>query len=224
MMPPVNRETRQEIFFNDLDDPVMISAIEHYSYCPRQYALIHMEQVFDENLYTLRGRAVHELVDEGGSSMEGGVRVERSLPLWSTRLGLVGKADLVEFHEGVPYPVEYKHGPARGKKHDLLQITAQALCLEAMFGLAVPCGAIFHYSSRKRVEVSFTTALRDKVEDTVRLIRTLRSTKALPPPVNDSRCRNCSIIAPCMPSVTGEKEHLGRLVKTLFVIKDEGDT
>lgn len=220
----MNGETRQETFFHDIDDPVMISAIEHYSYCPRQYALIHMEQVFDENLFTLRGRAVHELVDEGGSSVEGGIRVERSLPLWSTRLGLVGKADVVEFRNGIPYPVEYKHGPARGREHDLLQVTAQALCLEEMFGLAVPGGAIFHHSSRKRVEVSFTTALRDRVEDMVRLIRILRFSKTLPPPVNDGRCRNCSLKDSCMPSVTGERERLGRLVKTLFVIEDEGDT
>ena len=93
----------------------MISALEHYSYCPRQCALIHQEQTFDENLYTLRGQVVHAQVDEPEGEVISGVRVERALPLWSHRLGLVGRADVVEFHGEVPYPVEYKHGPRRQK-------------------------------------------------------------------------------------------------------------
>src|SRR3970040_818180 len=92
------------------DDPIMISALEHWSYCPRQCALIHLEQTFDENLYTLRGRMLHERTDEPVGEFQDGVRVERALPLWSKRLGLVGKADVVEFHGETPYPVEYKHG------------------------------------------------------------------------------------------------------------------
>src|SRR5437899_10119616 len=92
----------------DEDDLIMISALEHYSYCPRQCALIHVEQTFDENLYTLRGRAVHERVDEPVCDFQEGVWVERALPLWSKRLGLIGKADVVEFHGITPYPVEYK--------------------------------------------------------------------------------------------------------------------
>ena len=94
-------------------DPIMISALEHYSYCPRQCALIHVEQTFDENLYTLRGQAVHKRVDEPKVEEQAGVRIERALPLWSKALGLVGKADVVEFHGETPYPVEYKHGPHR---------------------------------------------------------------------------------------------------------------
>src|SRR3989442_6786956 len=105
----------------DESELVMISALEHYSYCPRQCALTHQEQTFDENLYTLRGRAVHEQVDEPEVVVEKGVRVERALPLWSNRLGLVGKADVVEFHGDAPYPVEEKHGPRREKSHEALQ-------------------------------------------------------------------------------------------------------
>ncbi|MFH1421183.1 MAG: Dna2/Cas4 domain-containing protein, partial [Planctomycetota bacterium] len=81
----------------ETDNLVFLSALNHYLYCPRRCALIHAEQIFDENIYTLRGNAVHERVDEGKSTVEDGIRVERSLPLWSTRLGLVGKADVVEF-------------------------------------------------------------------------------------------------------------------------------
>ena len=103
------------------DDLIMISALEHWSYCHRQCALIHIEQTFDENLYTLRGRAVHKQVDEAESVVEDGVRVERAMPIWNRRLGLIGKADVVEFHADVPYPVEYKHGPRRQREHDDLQ-------------------------------------------------------------------------------------------------------
>src|SRR5262249_13303386 len=119
-------------------DLVMISALQHWSYCPRQCGLIHLDRAWDENLYTLRGRRVHEQVDVPGREMVSGVRVERGLPLWSYRLGLVGKADVVEFGaDGVPCPIEYKHGPRRNSRHDDLQLAAQAVCLEEMFGAAV---------------------------------------------------------------------------------------
>ncbi len=127
-------------------DPIMISALEHYSYCPRQCSLIHVEQTFDENIYTMRGQALHRRVDEVKSEYQEGVRIERALPLWSHRLGLIGKADVVEFHGKTPYPVEYKHGPRRKKEHDDLQLCAQAICLEEMTGEEAPKGAIFHHS------------------------------------------------------------------------------
>ena len=86
----------------DDSDLVMISALEHYSYCPRQCALIHVEQSFDENVHTLRGHLLHERVDEPTTELQADVRIEHALPLWSKRLGLVGKADAVEFHNGDP--------------------------------------------------------------------------------------------------------------------------
>src|SRR2546421_12437828 len=95
----------------DVDEiEVPVSALEHYSYCPRQCALIHVEQTFDENVYTIRGRLAHERVDAGDDTIRQGVRVMRGIPLWSERLGLRGKADLVEFRADGPYPVEYKVG------------------------------------------------------------------------------------------------------------------
>src|SRR5260370_9679809 len=128
-------ETEQE---EELE-PVMISALEHYSYCPRQCALIHIEQTFDENIYTLKGHLAHERVDQIMSRTEDDVRVERGLPLWSPRLGLVGRADVVEFHRDVPYPVDYKQGKRREWQYEAIQVCAQAICLEEMFGLPVPC-------------------------------------------------------------------------------------
>lgn len=145
---------------SDENNAIMLSALEHYSYCPRQCALIHREQTYDENIYTLRGNALHERVDEPEGAVAGGIRVERGLPLWSDTLGLTGRADVVEFHGETPYPVEYKHGPVRRGQHADLQLCAQAMCLEEMLELPVPRGAVYHFSSRQRREVSFTPDLR----------------------------------------------------------------
>ena len=200
------------------DDPIMISALEHWSYCPRQCALIHVEQTFDENLYTLRGQAVHKRVDEPVVEEQAGVRIERALPLWSKALGLIGKADVVEFHGETPYPVEYKHGPHREQEHDDLQLCAQALCLEEMTGQAVPCGAIYHHSSRKRREVECTPELRAQVVQSIQAIRRMLADKQLPPPVNDRRCTKCSLQESCMPSVIDEGRRASAVVRDLFTI------
>src|SRR5215469_16106186 len=115
---------------NDFNDDtivqVMISALEHYSYCPRQCALIHIEQTFDESIYTLKGDIAHERVDQVNTHNEADIRIERALPLWSRRLGLVGRADVVEFHNTIPYPVEYKLGKRREWEYEAIQVCAQA--------------------------------------------------------------------------------------------------
>jgi CRISPR-associated exonuclease Cas4 len=204
------------------DDAIPLSAIQHYSYCPRQCALIHVEQTFDENLYTLRGRAVHEQVDTPDSSLEHSKRIERALPLYSERLGLTGKADVVEFlADGTPYPVEYKHGRRRPKLHDDLQLAAQAMCLEDMTGYSVPRGAIFHHSSRRRREVEITAELRAEVERLIPLIRTMLAADRLPPPVNDQRCRHCSLKDVCQPAVVSAGDRLARLRDSLYSPEDE---
>jgi CRISPR-associated exonuclease Cas4 len=200
------------------DDPIMISALEHWSYCPRQCALIHVEQTFDENLYTLRGRAVHKRVDEPVVEEQAGMCIERALPLWSKSLGLVGKGDVVEFHGETPYPVEYKHGPHREQEHDDLQLCAQALCLEEMTGQPVPRGAIYHHSSRKRREVEFTPGLRTRVVEVTEAIRAMLKAKRLPPPVNDYRCTHCSLQESCMPAVIDEGRRASAVVRDLFTI------
>lgn len=202
---------------NEADDPIMISALQHYSYCPRQCALIHTEQVFAENVHTLRGRAVHARVDEPMSNEESGVHVERALALFSERLGLVGKADVVEFlADGTPYPVEYKHGRKRTAEHDDLQLAAQALCLEEMTGKPVRLGAIYHHSSRRRREVEITEALRQQVADTTAAVRSLLRSGVLPPPVNDKRCEQCSLQETCQPEALSDFSKLDRLRNSLY--------
>jgi len=198
-------------------DPLMLSALQHWSYCPRQCALIHVEQAFDENVFTMRGNAAHERVDDPGFETFEGVRAERALPVWSDRLGLIGKCDVVEFHpDGRIYPVEYKHGKKREKIHDDLQLGAQAMCLEEMTGKTITHGAIYHHGSRRRREVVITQELRDKVEETVNAIRAMMDSGKLPPPVNDARCKDCSLKEICQPQAVAEHAAQHSLLETLF--------
>ncbi len=198
-------------------DPIPISALQHWAYCPRQCGLIHLEQAFADNIHTARGQAVHHLVDEPGYELKAGVRVERALPLWSDRLGLIGKADLVEFHpDGTIFPVEFKHGRKRQKVHDDLQLAAQAMCLEDMLGRPVPKGAIFHASSHRRREVAITPALRQLVIETAGAIRAMLTSGELPPPVNDARCKECSLKDICQPEAVAGRDSLKRLAQELF--------
>lgn len=206
-----------------VDDPLPLSALQHWSYCPRQCGLIHLEQAFEENVHTLRGRAVHRQVDTPGFEARVCIRVERALPLASERLGLIGKADVVEFlADGTPYPIEYKHGRTAKARHghDALQLTAQAMCLEEMTGHAVPEGALYYASSKRRVAVAVNAALRSAVEQAVAAVRTLLASGRLPPPINDSRCRACSLIDVCQPQALAGRELQARLRSTLFDAED----
>ncbi len=202
---------------HESDYPIPISALQHWCYCPRQCGLIHLEQSFADNLHTARGQAVHHLVDTPGYEMQAGVKVERALPLWSDRLGLIGKADLVEFHtDGRIFPVEFKHGPRRAKRHDDVQLAAQALCLEEMLGRPVTHGAIYHASSHRRREVEITPALRALVVETADAIRAMLASGRLPPPVNDARCRECSLIEICQPAALAARSVQNAIRAELF--------
>lgn len=207
------------------DDPIALSALEHWSYCPRQCCLIHAEQAFAENIHTLRGQAVHARTHEVGVETGfDGRRIARAVPLWCDRIGLVGKSDVVEFlADGTPYPVEYKHGRKRERRHDDIQLAAQAMCLEEMTGKLVPFGAIYHASSRRRREVAITTELRQAVETCVAEVRAALRGRALPPPVNDKRCRECSLAELCQPVAVAARERHRHLVDVLFK-PDEGST
>jgi len=202
-------------------DPIPLSALQHWIYCPRQCGLIHLEQAFADNIHTARGQAVHHLVDTPGYEIKSGVRVERALPLWSDRLGLIGKADLVEFHpDGTVFPVEFKHGGKRQKLHDDIQLAAQAMCLEDMLGHPVPKGAIFHATSHRRREVDITPELKQLVIETAEAIRAMLISGKLPPPVNDARCKECSLKEICQPEALAERARLKRLTGELFSEKE----
>lgn len=194
---------------------VLLSALEHYSYCPRQCALIHVEQTYDENVYTIRGALAHERVDSGSGEASRGVETTRALPLWSDRHGLRGRADVVEWHDGVPYPVEHKVGRRHGEHADV-QLCAQAICLEEMFGLEVPRGAIYYGATRKRHEVEFDEALRARTLTLADGVRAMLEAQSLPPAVDDNRCPRCSLINVCLPAIVGRRGRLRALQQMLY--------
>ena len=186
-------------------DPLPLSALQHWAYCPRQCGLIHLEQAFDDNLHTLRGQAVHSTVDKPGVEVRAGLRVERALPLWSDALGLIGKADVVEFEpDGTPYPVEYKHG-SRNKAADIaacddVQLAAQAMCLEEMTGRTVHEAALYYASSKRRRVVPIGDALRAQALEIAAAVRAMHASGVLPLPTDDvRRCKGCSLRDRCQP-------------------------
>lgn len=194
---------------------VPVSALEHFSYCPRQCALIHVEQTFDENVFTVRGHLAHQRVDSGVTTSPRGVRQLRAMPIWSDEYGLIGKADIVEFHPDGPVPVEYKVGRIIGE-HAALQLCAQALCLEEMLGEPVPAGALYSHATKRRIHVDIDEELRDRTLAAVVAVRALLMEQQLPPAVNDRRCTNCSLINACLPGVVAVALRIRGYQGTLF--------
>lgn len=186
------------------EEPIPLSALQHAVYCLRQAALIHLERLWSENIFTAEGDVLHAVADKGGSRRARGVRRVLSLPLGSTRLNLVGTADLIEFTPGpdgdTAFPVEYKRGKPKLHRADEVQLCAQALCLEEMTGRPVPEGALFYEQIRRRITVPFDAPLRDLTETTVqKLGEVLRSRVTPAPTVHKSRCRGCSLHTLCRP-------------------------
>ena len=186
------------------DDLILLSALQHYIFCPRQCALIHVEQVWSENRLTAEGRIMHERVHEEGRESRGNVRIEHGVPLRSLRLGLSGMADVVEFHrqpDGCwkPFPVEYKRGKPKPDDCDRVQLCAQALCLEEMLKVEIPSGAIFYGKTRHRHDVVFDEALRKETEETAEQVHKLIESGVTPRPVYQSKCDSCSLFESCLP-------------------------
>lgn len=198
--------------------PMLLSALNHYLYCPRRAGLIHLESVWEENVFTVRGRLSHERADEPVTRTENGIRIERALPLWSERYGLSGTADVVEFHfDGAVVPVEYKSGKRRGQVNNHVQLCAQALCLEEMLHVDVPHGALYFPATRRREMVDLHEDLRRETIAAIASLRVmLNEAGPLPPPVNDRRCPNCSLSDACVPSVI-HAVRASQLGKRLFL-------
>lgn len=192
-----------------LDDPIPLSALQHAVYCMRQAALIHIERLWEENLFTAEGRVLHEVAHEPGLRRQKGLRRVTALPLASKRLNLSGVADLVEFRTGpdgeTAYPVEYKRGKAKLHRADEVQLCAQALCLEEMTGRPVPEGALFYAETKRRFAVPFDAGLRRLTEETALQFGELFASGRTPPAIwRADRCRACSLIELCRPKATGK--------------------
>ena len=195
---------------------VTLSEIEHYTYCARQWALIHLDAAWSDNASTAVGHLVHERVDKPEVRSERGRKVVRGLTVWSDHHGLLGRADAVEFSLGEPpSPVEHKSG-RRALAPALLQLAAQALCLEEMFGEPVVRGAVWLHGQRKRREVDLNVKLKGLALSTADLIRASRTTTVLPEAVYDNRCPDCSLINECLPRLVSDNRRALALHRGLF--------
>ena len=208
------------------EPPVMLSALQHYLFCPRQCALIHLEGAWSENFLTASGRQLHERVDRRGGETRRDVHLATALRLVSNRLGLTGVADMVEFHrqesefdaEGRcvaaklpgrgglwrPFPVEYKRDAPKSHRADEVQLCAQALCLEEMLKVVIPAGALFYGETRRRMDVPFDEVLRSLTEDVAAKVHELLKTGITPPPEQMTGCRACSLVDTCRPENIGK--------------------
>lgn len=205
------------------EELVPLSGLQHLAYCERQWALIHLEDLWTENQFTVEGNIMHERTDETDTEVRSDTRIARGLRLRSLRLGLVGKADVVEFHRvteqpnaqgsttGVrlseasgwwrPYPVEYKRGRPKRGRCDEVQLCAQALCLEEMLNTSIKRGALFYGQRKRRQEVDLDEALRQETERLTRRLHQLMSDGRTPqPPEGRKRCQNCSLRSVCLPN------------------------
>jgi len=191
--------------FSD-DDLLPISALQHLAFCERQWGLIHLENLWDENPLTVEGHYLHSRADSPETEVRNGIRIVQGLRLRSLRLGLTGKADVVEFHpEGKIIPVEYKRGKPKIEPCDEYQVCAQALCLEEMAGKRVLKGMLFYGIPRRRYSVLFDDTLRQKTEELCTRLHALTKSGKTPQAKYSKQCRNCSLLEICMPKVADGK-------------------
>ena len=219
-------------------DLLALSGLQHLAYCERQWALIHIEQFWAENRLTTQGRLLHERADKPGGKSRGDLRIVRGLPIHSLRLGLAGRADVVELHridradsdetattterppvgirlhqvDGLwrPFPVEYKRGKPKAGNCDRVQLCAQALCLEEMLDVSIAAGALFYGRTRRREEVAFDPTLRDETETlAARMHEMFRAGNTPRVRYTRKRCDRCSLYSRCLPKTTGQSRSVG---------------
>lgn len=202
------------------DEMVMLSALQHFLFCKRQYALIHEEGLWRENYLTTSGKLLHERVDSPCAETRRDLHIATSLRLVSHRLGIMGVADLVEFHKvdsdvfdgqkiaaklpdrsgwWRPFPVEYKRGQPKSHRADEVQLCAQALCLEEMLGVEISDGALFYGTTRRRCDVTFDDGLRNLTELVIKEARAVRLSGETPPAIPGKWCAACSLVEVCQP-------------------------
>lgn len=207
------------------DDLLPLSALQHLVFCERQCALIHIEGVWAENARTLEGAHLHRKADAGPRETRRDLRITRAVPLRSFRLGLIGKADVVEWHRGVdgawrPFPVEYKRGRPKANRCDEVQVCAQALCLEEMLGVRIPAGALFYGLSRRRRDVPFDDGLRSLTEDAAARLHALVAARRTPPARREPKCDACSLLPLCMPEPPGGRRSAERWLRHALATLD----
>lgn len=195
------------------EDFLQLSGLQHYDFCRRQWALIHIEQQWKENILTVQGNILHEKAhDRDSRELRGDVLITRGMQIHSPSLGVSGACDVVEFHRGTdgillpdrdgmwsPYPVEYKRGVPKTIDADRLQLCAQGMCLEEMLCCEIPEGALFYGETRRREVVSFTPELREKVRTYLQEMHMLYRRKYTPKVKPGKSCNACSLLEVCLP-------------------------
>ncbi len=209
-------------------EPVPLSALQHYLFCPRQCALIHVERQWAENRFTAEGRILHEAADLPSAVSRRELKVVRAMPIASSALGVAGVADVVELRrEGgrwQPFPVEYKRGRPKAHRADEVQLCAQALCLEEMFETPVPEGALFYGKTRRRTAVSLDDELRALTREVAARTREMIAGCTTPPPVYDKkRCEPCSLIELCRPRAFERPRKVGSWLARQIAAAEDGD-
>ena len=214
--------TKQLNLETNMTEPISLSSLNQFAYCPRRCFLIYAENEFTDNIHTQSGTEEHQRVDELHHEIKDGVRVEFALPVWSDKLGLTGRCDVVEFHpDGSVFPVEYKHGKRKQWLNDDLQVAAQAVCLEEMLNISIPNSAIYHIQSKRRREVAIDTTLRQQLYEHISAVQTLLNQTTAPPPLeNKKRCSQCSLKSLCEPELLLESEKLAQRMTHLFEVED----
>jgi CRISPR-associated exonuclease Cas4 len=214
---------------DELDaEPIPLSALQHAVYCMRQAALIHLERLWAENLFTAEGHVLHISADKAGSRKSRGVRRVTALPIASRRYGVAGVADLVEFHarpDGeTPFPVEYKRGKPKLHRADEVQLCAQGICLEEMTGHQVVEGALYYAQTKRRVIVPFDEELRRLTTETLAMLREVFTTLRTPPAqYRADRCRACSLIELCRPKILSKQAARWRDLRLAAILNGDGE-
>ena len=204
-------------------DFLALSALQHILFCKRQCALIHIEQLWVENRFTAEGRIMHERVDRGDQTDRGNIRIEYSLPLKSSMLGISGKADVVEFHrqdgsqrQWMPFPVEYKRGQPKKDLSDKVQLCAQAFCLEEMLDVRIKSGALFYGKTRRRLDVAFDDELRNQTINAAVQLHEMVSSGITPSPEYTKKCDACSFISLCLQKAIEKKRTVTSWMKRMI--------
>ena len=202
------------------DDLIPLSRLQHVMFCQRQFALIHVEQVWQENRLTAQGRVIHDNAhDPFFTEKRGDIITTRTVPVVSYTLGISGECDVVEWrrgesgvklakHEGLwmPTPIEYKRGKPKKGSFDEVQLCAQALCLEEMLDVSIYKGYLYYWEIRSRVEVILDEELRTKTREAARIAHTIAEDCVLPSPDRPkSQCKNCSLLDECIPGSKTKK-------------------
>lgn len=201
-------------------DYIMLSALQHYMFCKRQCALIHIEQLWQENFFTTAGKLMHERAHDAGCETRKNLHTARGLRLSSEKYGITGVTDVVEFRRieektefaaVLPYrdgfwtvfPVEYKRGKTKEEPWDEVQLCAQALCLEEMLNVKIDKGALFYGEEHRRREIQFDESLKGLTEKIIEKTHELIKSGITPPPVVEKKCQSCSLNEICIPQKMG---------------------